>query len=219
MKAIRRGLTVFLFCMCVSTVFALGDAGKPEVNPAHLLGTWWVKHDLGSMDGYQMESDGRLVLVNHYSWFGDRWSLSGDTLTWVMFAEGQEPETARYTISRLTPELLTLSPLTENAGSHAIPLHRHAGDKATDSWTGRWTGAKGAFMDIVPAPGGYRIVIVRDGKMGEYRGTSGGDRITFTRNGVEEIIRVPGGGEPGLKLLEGKPHRLMIRGDEGYYRN
>ncbi|MFN0157388.1 MAG: hypothetical protein ACKVRP_04865 [Bacteroidota bacterium] len=162
----------------------------PQITAADVVGTWWVKHDLGSMDGYQMESDGTLQLVNHYVWFGKTWELKKDTLTWVMYAEGHEPETARYIISEFSHSSFMLTPLSKNAGGEKLFVHQHTGRTEADSWTGRWTGNKGAFMDIIPQRDGFKIVIIREGgkKGDEYKGIVDGSRIIIKGMKNEEYI-------------------------------
>ncbi len=159
-----------------------------KVDEHNLLGTWWVKHDLGGLDGYQLERGGKLTLVNLYLWSGERWQVHKDTMTWVMSAANQKPETARYLISNLTSTGCTLRPLTANAGSKEIRLHKHSGAKVTDSWVGRWSGEGDGFMDIIPDSTDYKINIQASGKLGEYKGKAEGTRIKFTRNGAVEYI-------------------------------
>lgn len=168
------------------------NAKAQEITAADVVGTWWLKHDMGSMDGYQLEASGRLQIVNHYVWFGKTWELKKDTMTWVMFADEQVPETARYIISEFSHDSFVLTPLTANAGEKKLFLHRHTGKYKADSLTGRWTGNKGSFMDIIPQRDGYKIVIMKEGgKEGdEYEGVADGHRIKINSKAGEEFIIV-----------------------------
>jgi hypothetical protein len=190
-----------------------------EVNEANVLGTWWVKHDLGSLDGYQLGQGGKLTLVNLYSWHGEEWKLHKDTMTWVMFADNQKPETARYLVSNLTSNGFSLKPLTSNAGEKTISLHKHTGKRVTDAWVGRWVGAGGTFLDIVPDSANYKIMVQDSSKLREYRGSAENDRIKFTRNSVVEYIAAVDGKSTGVESLEKKKNCLAIKKGEGYYRD
>lgn len=197
-----------------------GSAVKTlEVNETNVLGTWWVKHNLGSMDGYQLDQGGKLTLVNLYSWHGEGWNLHKDTMTWVMFADNQKPETARYLVSNLTTKGFSLTPLTSNAGNNAIVLHKHNGNRVTDAWVGRWLGRGGTFLDIVPDSLNYKIVVQDSNKLREYRGSAESDRIKFTRNGVVEYIAVSEARSTGVESPEKKKNRLAIKKGEDYYRD
>ncbi len=176
-----------------ATAIAQKKNGKTrEITAADVVGTWWLKHDLGSMDGYQLEANGKLQIVNHYVWFGKTWELKKDTMTWVMYADEQVPETARYIISEFSHDSFVLTPLTANAGEKKLFLHQHTGKHKADSLTGRWTGSKGSFMDIIPQRNGYKIVVMKEGgKEGdEYEGIADGDRFKITSKAGEEFITV-----------------------------
>lgn len=215
--------SLYLSAMALLSTASTGYAGDDKeekqlpVSEAHLLGTWWTRHDLGSLDGYQMDRGGKLTLVNLYAWFGDRWELGGDTLTWTMHPDKEPAETAKYRVANLTSKSLTLVPLTSNAGKKKIPLYRHPESRLTDQWVGRWSGAEGSFLDIVPDSARYKIAINKSGKFGEYQGTADNNRIKFTRNGVVEFIGMGDESASREKKPEGNKC-LMITKSEFYCR-
>lgn len=93
------------------------------------------------------------------------------------------------------------------------------------TWTGRWTGPEGLFLDIRPAPGGkpgrYALTL-KDSldAQGGYAGVARGDFIAFTRNGRPLTIRAGSGDETGFKYLAGKQDCLIVvAGKEGYCRD
>lgn len=207
----------------IATASAFAQAKEPARKPVkideqNLMGTWWVKHDLGGLDGYQLERGGKLTLVNLYLWRGERWEVHKDTMTWVMSAANQKPETARYLISSLTSTGCALRPLTANAGNKEIRLYKHSGVKVTDSWVGRWFGEGGGFMDIIPDSAGYKINIQASNKLGEYKGKAEGTRITFTRNGATEYITAGSEKAPTDNKPAASKTTLKIEKGETYWR-
>lgn len=195
------------------------NQAAPKVDPAMLLGTWWVKHDMGSMDGYQLEPDGNLVLVNLYAWSGDSWTLRGDTMTWVMHAEGQDAETASYIVSELTGSTMGLTPITDNAGTKTIVLRKHTGSHAADTWAGRWRGRDADFIDLIPIGGSYKIVINRAGALEEFSGMVDSGGVRFTTNRGSGRITHISGKDSGLPWLETKQSCLLLDKKEGFYRD
>lgn len=87
------------------------------------------------------------------------------------------------------------------------------------SWTGRWPGVEGTYLEI--AREGDRLVVTiadLDGPK-TYTGTAAGDHIEFVRGGRTESIRAATGRETGMKWLADQTNCLVITvGSEGFCR-
>jgi len=92
------------------------------------------------------------------------------------------------------------------------------GIPAADAWTGTWTGPEGTFLQIAGSRGRYEITIKDLDAARSYQGEAAGDRIVFSRDGIEETVRATTGTETGMKWLADKQECLTVRPGEGYCR-
>lgn len=86
-------------------------------------------------------------------------------------------------------------------------------------WIGQWNGPEGTYLKIEQAEGGYNVVIRNLDGEDTYSAETTDSGFTFTRDGVEENIRLGTGEESGMKWLAEKPHCLIARTGEGYCRD
>ena len=103
-----------------------------------------------------------------------------------------------------------------DAAGHATT--QPSADEAS-KWIGRWTGPEGTYLEITPADGAYSIVISNLDGPRSFNGSAAGDRIDFTRDGVDESIRAGTGAQTGMKWLADKSDCLVVRNGEGYCRS
>lgn len=108
---------------------------------------------------------------------------------------------------------------SSTASSFTAVTNAEPADYATDAWVGQWNGPEGTFLKIDGNKGVYTVTIQNLDGPTEYEGSTLGDRITFKRDGNEEIIRATDGNHTGMKWLENKQNCLMIREGEGYCRD
>lgn len=95
------------------------------------------------------------------------------------------------------------------------------GSAATDSlsWTGRWNGPEGTYLDIAEKGEGYAITIANLDGPRNFEGSPVDHGIKFNRDGIDEIIREGSGKETGMKWLMDKKDCLIVTEGEGYCRD
>lgn len=105
-------------------------------------------------------------------------------------------------------------PATEDAKPVAAPA------PVSDTWTGRWVGPEGLFIEIAAEGNGrYRLTnqYTLDDK-GVFEGRAEGGALVVDRAGQSVRIRKGTGDETGMKWLAGKADCLVVGPGEGYCR-
>ena len=139
--------------------------------------------------------------------------LCGAALALVACSPSEPPPPAPAAAPAPTPPAPSPGPAPALPGASA---------PAAASWSGRWTGPEGTYLQITPLPDGrYRIAVRNldgersfDGSAGE-----GGLPPRFERDGQAEQLRPTDGAGTGMKWLDGKRDCLVVRPGEGYCRD
>lgn len=87
-----------------------------------------------------------------------------------------------------------------------------------DSWTGKWMGPEGTFMDVEKLDSGYQLTISDLDGVKFFKGKRAGDAIEFERKDKTESIKASDGKATGMKWLADKTNCLTIHAGEGYCR-
>lgn len=120
-----------------------------------------------------------------------------------------------------TPEVKppATPPASPSPAASPVADDKKASVSKVESWTGKWNGAEGTYLDITRKGEKYSIEIKNLDKAETFEGTAKGDTIEFTRKGKTETIRTATGDETGMKWLAGEKNCLVItKGSEGYCR-
>ena len=93
------------------------------------------------------------------------------------------------------------------------------GTPPTDRWIGQWDGPEGTSLVIGGGDGAYELVISNLDGPRRFPARAEGERILFTRDGVDESLRATNGVDTGMKWLGEKTQCLTVRSGEGYCRD
>lgn len=121
--------------------------------------------------------------------------------------------------SVMVSSILFMGCKDKNHGAHSTVSNINPDARITDSWTGKWYGPEGTFIEIKGSAGLYRITIQDLDGPKEFQGTGAGNRISFERNGTTEIIQAGTGAETGMKWLAEKSDCLWVSLGEGWCRD
>ncbi|MFT3995989.1 MAG: hypothetical protein QM667_01165 [Asticcacaulis sp.] len=127
-------------------------------------------------------------------------------------------------LAACSPKTQEPAPVEAPAASSdaSVPAASEAASPAlqTSSFTGRWTGVEGTYLNITPKSGAdYEVVIADLDGPKTYAGVLKADGLHVDRNG-QALIIVPGSGDDtGMKWLAGKTDCLVVAANEGYCRD
>lgn len=93
------------------------------------------------------------------------------------------------------------------------------GTPPTDRWIGQWDGPEGTSLVIGGRDGVYELVISNLDGPRRFPARADGERILFTRDGVDESLRATNGLDTGMKWLSEKTQCLTVRTGEGFCRD
>lgn len=90
-----------------------------------------------------------------------------------------------------------------------------------DSWTGRWQGPEGTYLDLQKseADDEYNVVIADLDGPRTFKGHTTDEGIMYARNGATEIIKAGNGQATGMKWLADKKNCLVVKAGEGFCRD
>lgn len=92
-------------------------------------------------------------------------------------------------------------------------------DNSYEGWLGKWAGPEGTYLDIKRNENSYQLTIADLDGPKTFKGQPGLDGISFTRNGLKELVSSGTGSQTGMKWLADKKNCLIIRTGEGFCRN
>ena len=107
----------------------------------------------------------------------------------------------------------------DNPATSAPPAAVTPGTPPTDRWIGQWDGPEGTSLVIGGRDGAYDLVISNLDGPRRFQARAEGERIVFTRDGVDESLRATNGLDTGMKWLSEKTQCLTVRAGEGYCRD
>ncbi len=84
------------------------------------------------------------------------------------------------------------------------------------AYIGKWTGAKGATLKIVPNGSGYTLTIANDAGSHDYAATVKDGALTFDRDGSSLTLTKGDGTATGEEALKGKHDCIVVAPGEGY---
>ena len=108
---------------------------------------------------------------------------------------------------------------TKSPATSAPPAAVTPGTPPTDRWVGQWDGPEGTSLVMGGRDGAYDLVISNLDGPRRFQARAEGERIVFTRDGVDESLRATNGLDTGMKWLSEKTQCLTVRAGEGYCRD
>jgi hypothetical protein len=214
-------LPVFFILSAACTDKELNTAKKAEptiIQKELLYGIWYLRNT-STTELLQLDSSGKLSFPNSYSFIGDKWDITNDSLILYSFTERYpQPGAAAYKIKFLNTDSLVLIP--ENAESNYQQCYKkHKTQKPSDGLVGRWGGVEGAFLDITPDSNRFTInIMTLEQRIATYSGIAVDSSIQLSINNKKIIIQKATGNETGMKWLAGKNNCITVSGSGGYCR-
>lgn len=126
-------------------------------------------------------------------------------------APKQTPQEASATSESAVSETAAISMAASQVASETIN-----GTFDAPAFMGKWTGVKGATLEIVPNGTGYTLTLTDGAGSHDYPANVGDGTLSFDRDGSTYTLTRGDGTATGEPELRGKHNCLIVAAGEGY---